>query len=284
LPTLRVTEPTQGPGKESYDASEATLARVENAQRHFELFTEYIRLLPHLPPLRAPGKLGNCDYEIGREYNPLQYIRNRKVRFREKSAIDTDTGGWEDIERVHNWVDSIVGSDVKVDNHPDQLLELPPLKPPQPGQGSAEELPPSSPKAGRPHTSDNQKPRRPRVDWLTSPASLLADAAWLEADSNKLKIEDRDGNKLFPVATQFKTVSFVDTDANAETPLDNENPYDQLDAELQEKASLPSLTSGAAPSSRGRRRHRFAHSISLGSHSHARTPSKAKKRQLLKPG
>jgi hypothetical protein len=53
-------------------------------------------------------------------------------------------------------------------------------------------------------TNPVTKHRRPRSDWVTHPGDLLADAFWLEQGLNKIKIEDREGNRMYPPDTQFK--------------------------------------------------------------------------------
>ena len=86
--------------------SDATLVRTEKARQTLELFYEYRRLLNNLPAMpqlsqdksagaRSGGK-SKSDYIQGggRAYNPLQYIRNRKVRVRERRRIDAGADGW----------------------------------------------------------------------------------------------------------------------------------------------------------------------------------------------
>ena len=89
--------------------SPATLARAEKARKYFELAHEHRRLLEHLPPLKpdssAPGNYmfetvsspgsafpeitrvpsgAKIKHALGREYNPIQSLRNRRIRIREK--------------------------------------------------------------------------------------------------------------------------------------------------------------------------------------------------------
>ncbi|KAL1961032.1 hypothetical protein VTO42DRAFT_4920 [Malbranchea cinnamomea] len=279
------------PDDSIYEFSDATLARAEKARKHFELFAEYLRLLPHLPPLRASPIARKSaepeqDHEPGRVYNPLQYIRNRKIRFREKSAINTEVCGWEDVDRVHRWVDDIVTSRETTGYEPDEYVRLPPIKPESDEQrNSIGALSPLSPSSSRP-ADDSNRPKRPRIDWIFTPAELLADAAWLEEDSNKLRIEDRDGNKIYPSETEFRVVSLPGSLAHRpETPPEEEQEV-QRDHTSQQPEPLPSFISIASQSShgvpRGRRRHRFSHSVSLSpSPSHVRKSSKSRWHRAL---
>lgn len=74
-----------------YHFSTSTLSRAQKVKEHLELMAQYRRLLEILPPLKPDQD------RPGREYNPLQYIRNRKVRARERKAID----GERQIGRAH---------------------------------------------------------------------------------------------------------------------------------------------------------------------------------------
>lgn len=291
-PSPRISETYPDDG--GYDFSDATIARAEKVRKHFELWAEYVKLLPHLPPLRTPTTNRDQGEEAdnfggGREYNPLQYIRNRKVRFREKSAINTEASGWEDIERVHAWVDNIAASHDQIGNQPNECVQLPPLSPGQHAEDSMTAFSPVSTTSSRPQATEN-KPKRPRMDWLFSPSDLLADAAWLEQDSNKAKIEDGDGKKIFPSETGFRVVSLTAAPApRPATPSQEiekptilkENERDSLKAE-----PLPSFTSLASQSPqrghRGRKRHRLVHSINITpSHSHVRRSSKSRWHKAL---
>ncbi|KAL9115383.1 MAG: hypothetical protein Q9227_000704 [Pyrenula ochraceoflavens] len=196
-----------------YDVSPATFARVEQAKKYFELLYEYRRLLPHLPPLRRPQNLNGpsrIDHQQpgnGRQYNPLQYARNRKIRFREKSPIQSEEEGWHDVEKVRTWVDAVIASHTEPRDDPDECIRLPPLqdKPPnltEKDQESATDSPASSIKQRLEHTTS--KPRRPRQDWVTFPGDFVADAFWLEQGLNKTKIEDHQGNKIYPSEVSIK--------------------------------------------------------------------------------
>lgn len=194
-----------------YQFSPSTLARVHKAKEHLELMTQYRRLLEILPPLKGkcgPSTAGSPpsspsvslkafrqggigEVSLGqRQYNPLQYIRNRKVRARERKVIDGDLQGFGDIESVRSWVD--------------QAWKLATLTK-TPSTGSDITLPlfePANDKTCEGLTSSGlknaQRMRRPRVDWFFEPCDIIADAYWLEQDHHKFLIEDRHWHRLYP--------------------------------------------------------------------------------------
>ncbi|KAK2023354.1 hypothetical protein LX32DRAFT_147395 [Colletotrichum zoysiae] len=190
----------------------STLARAQKAKEHLELMAQYRRLLELVPPIQQPhhhpsrpttaspptssggiakiptyGSSSEGGVRLGRPYNPLQYIRNRKVRARERKAIDGDGQGFGDILKVADWVDEVA-------------------KWAATGQTSAEgcTLPPFADADASERQNATQlaananKPRRPRLDWVIDPADLLADAYWLEQDHHKQLIEDRHWRRIFP--------------------------------------------------------------------------------------
>lgn len=109
-----------------HEISENTLARVDKARCHFELFNEYLRLLPSLPPLRSHGA-GDSGHGPSRVHNPLQTIRNRKVRYREKCPIDVEREGWDDVATIHEWVNIVEQQYGHRPHQPNECLELPRL-------------------------------------------------------------------------------------------------------------------------------------------------------------
>ncbi|RAL05907.1 MICOS complex subunit MIC60 [Aspergillus ibericus CBS 121593] len=253
--------------------SESTLARAEKARRHFELFSEYLRLLPSLPPLARvdshttdSASFDGSSHPSSRVYNPLQCIRNRKVRFRERCAIDTGAEGWYDTEKVHQWVDSVEAQHSQHKHSPLECLQLPSFHScretkPCEEVDEADYLavsPPSS--LRRASRASSVKARRPRSDWIIGPAEFLADAAWIEQGKNKSKIVDRDGNHLYPDPSILIT-----PDANQATTGHPEQLQDNrmsLDSEHPiSRTSLSDARSGLATEfkrvGRGRRRHRF---------------------------
>ncbi|KAG6157611.1 hypothetical protein E4U11_005171 [Claviceps purpurea] len=202
-------------GHYRYQFSSSTLARAAKAKEHLELMAQYRRLLAVLPPLKAepgphvttspPGSPGSANrggaLPLGRQYNPLQFIRNRKVRARERKVIDGEKQGFGDVEFVKLWVDRVVerasshatNADVEYDcvmpNYPeadDPGIQIP-----------MDHL-------SRPST----RVRRPRVDWFVEPCDIMADAYWLEQEDHKELIEDRHWRRIFPpAATSSRPIS-----------------------------------------------------------------------------
>ena len=260
-----------------YDVSAATFTRVEQAKRYFELLYEYRRLLSHLPPLRRSGKSRGAeshdsqDQNEGRLYNPLQYARNRKVRFREKSLIQSEQDGWYDVEKVRSWVDAVVENDTEPRTDPDECVRLPPLQD-KPIVAMDDEPDPSScsptPSIKQRHENTTTKPRRPRQDWVTFPGDYIADAHWLEQGLNKTKIEDNAGSKIYPSNVSIKFSGWRHhTPAHDEIP-----PIPQPGEALSQSAQneVPGLPSfrrspkeGANP---GRRKRRSLRDSIISSH------------------
>lgn len=209
-PVLDLLPATAADDQRAYEFSNSTLARAEKARRHFELSHEYLRLLPSLPPLRNP--LINLDLEHSRTpnssslsnrvYNPLQMIRNRRIRYREKCPIDTEAEGWHDVGKVHEWVSAVQETYRQSAYDSLQSVKLPPFQDDQrlrsrEAPDDLETVAVSPPSSLRHVSRSSIKAPRPRLDWDFSPADLLADAAWVEDGANKTKIVDKDGNKLY---------------------------------------------------------------------------------------
>ncbi|KAK2836905.1 hypothetical protein FQN49_006605 [Arthroderma sp. PD_2] len=267
--------------------SEATLARVEKAKQHFELFENYLRLLPHLPPLPACKEAvgrphdtydSQIDTSSGRKYNPLQYLRNRKVRFRERQAIDSEAAGWGDVDKVTAWVDTVAEAPSLHQRQPDEYINLPPFNSIA-AQANTEE------KSDQHSTPSKVKSgevvrRRPRMDWNTTPLDLLADVMWYEQDNNKAKIEDRNGKKLFPHGIKAAPkLEHSPSQLGLPDTGDEANQDVHLGADEEQIEHLPTfMPVGHRQQSteRGRLRHRLAQSINFTpSHSRSRNQSKS---------
>lgn len=178
-------------GSSRYHISRSTLARVQKAKEYMELMAQYRRLLGHLPALRAAGSHTPSEAEGGgRQYNPLQYIRNRKVRARERQPLDGEAQGFKDVMQVTNWVDEVVNWS----NTDGQALDE---EHPPPTFASAERQKNEVPSVSEGSKAAAKLARR-RIDWLVEPADLIADAYWLEQGNNKSLIQDRDWNWLYP--------------------------------------------------------------------------------------
>lgn len=187
------------------DPSEATWQRVEKARAFIELRIEYLRLLQYLPPLRpdstAPGNFVvmannvpgsphahltrvpsymNKQHDLGRPYNPLQLLRNRRSRARERKTFEHPPEEFSDVEQVHKWVDKV-----------EQAAQLPTYR-----QLDGVALPRFHEEHPRP--AEPAKPARPNKIWMFTIEELLADAHWLEHGDNKTIVEDRHGRRIFP--------------------------------------------------------------------------------------
>jgi len=193
----------------SFNLSDATLLRTDKAKVALELSYEYRRLLQYLPRLPvSPTSRPNTarggakpaqefSQSLGRVYNPLQYVRNRKVRGRERKDFDAEADGWKEVDKVRSWVNTVASQHRDLSVKIDDKHQLPQFEPAAQAQIRADEPSMLSPhRANVPSITKITKPPRPRSDWVTAPWDLLADAYWLELDEHKKLIEDRDGHKL----------------------------------------------------------------------------------------
>lgn len=178
---------------------------------------QYRRLLSMVPPLtpehdqhvaRLSGTPSDAVKDVksisrnaktsrGRPYNPLQYIRNRKVRARERMVIDGESQGFNDVDAVKVWLDSMTELGLPTARQGYDKASIP--MPPFPGAKEAEDQ----------GLDDSSAPavartRRPRVDWFFDPCDMIADAYWLEQDYHKHLVEDRHWRKIYPPAPQAK--------------------------------------------------------------------------------
>lgn len=191
--------------------SAGTIDRRDKARAYIELKMEYLRLLDTLPPLKpdasAPGNFiftannvpgsphahltrtpshAGKKFDLGRAYNPLQYIRNRRSRARERVTLDHGPEEFSDVEHVRDWVDRVV----QVSQSPVYRQQDAVLLPQVHERHETVEAP--------------TKPSRPKMGWVFTPEELLADAHWLEQGDNKTLIEDRHGRKIFPASEPQK--------------------------------------------------------------------------------
>ncbi|MCJ1472002.1 hypothetical protein MMC13_000646 [Lambiella insularis] len=199
------------------DPSDATLLRADKARTALELSYEYRRLLQYLPLLPAPPRsrpgtakipskvMHDRPQILGRVYNPLQYVRNRKVRGRERQTFDAEVDGWKDLDSVRNWVNKVADQREGYNADVGDEKPLPAFR--QMLERQDENDPLSSPSLTSSNPVPILKPSRPRSDWNTTSWDLLADAYWLESGDHKKLVEDRNGQKLFPqTVTDFTQV------------------------------------------------------------------------------
>ncbi|EPE09575.1 hypothetical protein F503_07351 [Ophiostoma piceae UAMH 11346] len=214
-------------GAYRYHFSQSTLARAQKAKDYLELLAQQRRLLEFISPLTpasttqmrstsltsppttssnssnpflgttsSSGDLVSTSARLGRPYNPLQYIRNRKVRVRERKTIDGQALGFGDVSKAAEWVDEVARWAATGQGRV-------PDGPTLPSFSSADALtaalqsspPPGSRSAGQGVLA---KPKRPRLDWAIDPADMLADVYWLEQGDNKMLVEDRHWRRVFP--------------------------------------------------------------------------------------
>ena len=194
-----------GVNDDNFSASDATLARAERARVSLELSYEYRRLLNHLPTISSLVKNkstpsqpavtnGNTiRIDFGMSYNPLQYIRNRKVRIRQRKVLDAEADGWRDVEKIRLWVDAVAS-----EHHHGNLSTSSTLF--SSSSSATKDLPfldtSTTPLISQLPETSATKPKRPRLDWSFNPWELLADAHWLFQDGNAEQIEGPDGNRF----------------------------------------------------------------------------------------
>ncbi|KAJ5812098.1 hypothetical protein N7474_008399 [Penicillium riverlandense] len=284
-PVLSLLPATAMDDQRPYEFSESTIARADRARRHFDLFYEYQRLLLSLPPLPRPSISGvpdhpkavNATRQANRAYNPLQMIRNRRVRYREKCSIDPEAEGWHDVDQVHDWVSTVENKySQRVHDHM-ETLSLPPFQQGQrqPGTVDADDLentaasPPSS--LRRISRTNSLKTRRPRLDWEFSPAELLADTVWVEDGANKTRIMDRDGNRLYPDPIDLVpcTHAVPKAAARPRQSVDVDNPEtDHSSRRTSLSIPHPALEHEFKSVGRGRHKHKYrGHARSITSRS-----------------
>ncbi|KAI0187118.1 hypothetical protein EV127DRAFT_437391 [Xylaria flabelliformis] len=229
-------------GSYTYHFSSSTLNRAQKAKEYLELMAQYRRALPFLPPLKQEARSrpstssltttpnssstplsivpGSQNRSLGRAYNPLQYIRNRKIRTRERQTIDGEAQGFGDVPRVTDWIDEVAAVTAA-----SPFFESPKLPPFPAADGFAKQQPPAS-NLPRPVSTLN-KPKRPRFEWSIDPADMLADIYWLDQDDNKYLIEDRHYTKIYTPGTdvsQPTTQATEHTKLGLTTPVPKENP------------------------------------------------------------
>lgn len=210
-----------------FNASDATLIRAEKAKVALELNYEYRRLLQYLPAIPRPGQcksaLGQSTItstagtvqELGRLYNPLQYIRNRKVRGRQRRTLDAEADGWKDLVRVRKWVDIVAGEREAGMRTSDNPYPVPPFEIGQTDPTSENLL--LEPVATNTEHGAN-KPRR-KLDWSITPWDLLADAYWLHQDNNIEVILNPHGRKIISDKSITKEVPTRRSQESSRSPI-----------------------------------------------------------------
>ena len=187
--------------------SASTMARAAKARQYLDLFTQYIDLLSSLPPAKDVPSLPhnqqqqqsyyhyNTSQQLVpsqhplRKYNPLQTIRNRRLRNRQGLG-QLDLTPWEDAVIVESWVDSSITAFNKA-----ALQALQGARDHSPFQRRSHLPPPPHP---RPLEKGKSKPKRSKLDWVVHPSEMFADFYWMNEAAGKNIMEDRLGCRIFP--------------------------------------------------------------------------------------
>ncbi|KAI0380181.1 hypothetical protein F5Y04DRAFT_257618 [Hypomontagnella monticulosa] len=254
----------------TYHFSSSTLNRAQKAKEYLELMGQHRRLLQFLPPLkpdahsRPPSSshstsptsaksplnslTGSSQAPLGRAYNPLQFIRNRKVRARERKAIDGESQGFADVSKVTSWIDEAAAS-AATSNLTPGMPSLPAFT------GAHEKADQDLPASNIPRPiSTVGKPKRIRIDWNIDPADMIADTYWLEQGDNKYLIEDRHYSKIFsrkpetqaPIASQTSepVTSTISIPSTKETDIGDviASPEADLASPAKTETDVPPLS------------------------------------------
>lgn len=248
----------------AFRASDATFARAEKARATLELGYEYRRLLQYLPALPKglpnTGKGAERGFvqdvpALGRAYNPLQYVRNRKVRFRDKKPLKSELDGWKDVDRVRAWVDSVKDEREIGISRVDDRFPLPPFDAGA-DQHTVVDI------AGSDTVSQSKSlaithPTRPRIDWEFTPSDLLADAYWMGQDRNFERIEDRSWQKIIRSPGSYKGEPPNASETSPTSPIHRQSV--KLTNQVTSQEYLKELNGKVQDESHERRRQRKGH-------------------------
>ncbi|GAB7325924.1 hypothetical protein MBLNU13_g09981t2 [Cladosporium sp. NU13] len=241
-----------------YTFSPATLARAEKTRKYFELANEHRRLLQLLPPLKpdadsaanytfesrsSPGYTApdirrvrsntTSRQELGRQYNPLQILRNRRLRIREKRPFKVPSERFADTQRVATWLDDVEGAAQRPDYRTGaDIVQLPDFL------QRTDELD-GEPEAGKGHRrtgTTSTVVTRPELEWTVDPTERLADTYWTEQDDNKTLIENKGRQTIFPGRVKSATKDSRKSEDLSRNDSNNA-PMEVMDEEMeQEKA------------------------------------------------
>jgi hypothetical protein len=231
--------------------SAGTEARADKARRYIYQSMMYRRLISSLPPL-VPGSHVDSAQGLGRPYNPLQSIRNRKTRVRGRYQLDPDVLAFGDVGAVGAWVEQVEHDSLRHDYVRGDRVKLPEFT------STTESRPVKAPDAAK-----------RRIDWTISPAELLADAYWIEQKDNKELIENASNSRLFPDLTGPAKESRASSESSRAQQWTSRFSVD--DAEFDKRAALkrleplePKTSTRAGKLKQVWRRTRRSHSMSSG--------------------
>lgn len=228
-----VSSPGSGMDNVFYTFSPATLARAEKARKYFELASEHRRLLQSLPPLKP-----DPSAPLGRSYNPIQSLRNRRIRIREKRPFPAPPETWQDVEKVSSWIGDVESTAQYSDNDAaDDNLQLPLFTGEDEAAKGEPRLQQSTTRHRRAETTASVI-TRPENSWTIEPTELLADAYWTEHGDNKAFIETRKGYPVFPARERH---SVTTPRISVEKPRGKNDEFESNDVgEDFEEAGRPS--------------------------------------------
>ena len=248
-PLDRGSEPSAGfdqPIGYGFHFSTGTIARAEKARKAIEMSIEFRRLLQFLPPLQPDPFRPDGDRLLGRAYNPLQLIRNRKVRARERKQLGLDADVWDDVDTARCWVDDVEEQSARPEYRQQDVVMLPSPRPEMRNKAT-----------GKQQSGPSAKTKRTRMDWTISPCEAFADAHWLEQDDNKSRIEDRHGHKLFPI---FRSSSINNVSMDAESiHHETRHKYKGDDEAVSASSSIFQPDVGEDTRGRAHKRRNFLH-------------------------
>lgn len=236
-----------------YTFSPATLARAEKTRKYFELASEHRRLLEYLPPLKPDAQAaGNYTFEsrsspgsaqpdikrvrsntltrheLGRQYNPLQILRNRRLRNRERRPLTVPPELFEDTQRVTTWLDDVGEAARQPEYRPsDDIIHLPHYSHEADGLDGSN----GTGKGHRRTGTAGTVITRPENEWTIEPTERLADTYWTEQGDNKMLLENRRHKAIFPARPR----SSVNESRKSEDL--NRNQYKDSPMEITENAS-----------------------------------------------
>ena len=239
-----------------YTFSPATLARAEKTRKYFELANEHRRLLQLLPPLKpdaesaanytfesrsSPGYTApdirrvrsntTSRQELGRQYNPLQILRNRRLRVREKRPLTVPSERFADAQRVATWLDDVEGAAQRPDYRSGaDIVQLPDFL-----ERTDEFY--GEPEAGKGHRrtgTTSTVVTRPEIEWTVDPSERLADTYWTEQDDNKTLIENKGRQTIFPSRVKSATKDTRKSDDLGRNEP-NSAPMEVMDEETEQE-------------------------------------------------
>ncbi|KAL1588076.1 hypothetical protein WHR41_03354 [Cladosporium halotolerans] len=284
----RYPSPTTNPIDDNvlYTFSPATLARAEKARKYFELANEHRRLLQNLPPLKPDADAsGNYTFEsrsspgyaqaeirrvrsnttskqeLGRQYNPLQTLRNRRLRNKQQRSLTIPPELFSDTDRVASWLDDVEESARWPSYRTNQDVVNLPYYAPQPG----EDRDFSTSKGHRRTETAGSVITKPENDWTVDPTERLADTYWTEQGDNKFLIENRRRQAIFPPRAK---PDVENARRSAELSRQNTNSDDKREASQKEerpRKHRPTLALRKADGIRYNRLSRLKHSASTSS-------------------